>query len=178
MLGVSGDAPPFAAAGGGATQSLAALAKGADRPLLVLPECTTSNNRGLLRFAEVFAGARAPLTDGPALFIACTRFDPPGPLAPSAAQPVPAGPLGPLAHAFALARGLRPAKMAVRLLPPSESPSSGSFLASDLLGPGGANPSVTEACAALIAATGRLKRVAAGWEDKVAFLEFYGSKRK
>jgi hypothetical protein len=183
VLSSAGHAPPFAAAaaaGGsaGVSRSLVDICKAADRPVLVFPECTTSNNRGLLRFADVFPGAGVPCTAGPDLYLACTRYDPPTPLAPSPTQPVPGDALGPLTHAFTLACGLRPARMAVRRLPLSEGPSTGTFLASDVLGPGGTAPSVAEACATLIAAIGRLKRVAAGWEDKVAFLEFYGAKKK
>lgn len=37
---------------------------------------------------------------------------------------------------------------------------------------------LTEACAALIAQLGKMKRVGMGWEDKAAFLELYRQKRK
>lgn len=37
---------------------------------------------------------------------------------------------------------------------------------------------LAEACASLIAQIGKMKRVGLGWEDKVAFLEFYNGKRK
>jgi hypothetical protein len=67
--------------------------------------------------------------------------------------------------------------MSARLLVPSESPSSGAFLASDVLGAGGSG-SVTleEACAVLIAGLGRMKRTGYGWEEKESFLEFYEGK--
>src|SRR5438046_900272 len=35
-------------------RSLESIRKGASRPLVVFPECTTSNGRGLLKFADVF----------------------------------------------------------------------------------------------------------------------------
>jgi hypothetical protein len=80
---------------------------------------------------------------------------------------------------FTVARSLALLPMSVRLLPPSEGPSAPTFLASDVLPVGAvAAPSVADACSALVAQIGKIKRVAAGWEDKVAFLEFYGSKRK
>jgi hypothetical protein len=36
---------------------------------------------------------------------------------------------------------------------------------------------LSEICANLIAQIGKLKRTGMGWEDKVAFLEFYRAKR-
>ena len=70
--------------------------------------------------------------------------------------------------------------MSIRLLAPSESPSSGAFLASDVLpSTRGGTGSVTleEACAMLIAGLGRVKRTGYGWEEKEHFLEFYEGKR-
>jgi hypothetical protein len=66
-----------------------------------------------------------------------------------------------------------PIPMSVRLLSASDSPSSARD-SSD----GQANAELTETCAALVAQIGKLKRVSAGWEDKVAFMQFYSSKRK
>jgi len=40
--------------GGRTTSSLNDIRKRANRPIVVLPECTTSNGRGLLRFSSVF----------------------------------------------------------------------------------------------------------------------------
>lgn len=67
--------------------------------------------------------------------------------------------------------------MSIRLLAPSESPSSGSFLPSDFVS-GRTADVLGECCAALIAQIGKMKRVGLGWEDKAAFLEFYKGKRK
>jgi hypothetical protein len=36
---------------------------------------------------------------------------------------------------------------------------------------------LSEACATLIAQIGKMKRTGMGWEDKVAFLDFYRSKK-
>ena len=69
--------------------------------------------------------------------------------------------------------------MSIRLLAPSESPSSGAFLASDALpaaGGGSGNVTLEEACGMLIAGLGRMKRIAYGWEEKESFLEFYEGK--
>lgn len=80
---------------------------------------------------------------------------------------------------FKLTSTLLPLTLSIRLLAPSESPSSGAFLASEFTTPGSKNDDVlVEACAALIAQIGKMKRVGLGWEDKAAFLEFYKGKRK
>lgn len=44
----------------------------AQRPIVVFPECTTSNGRGLLRFAEVFEGVKVPVKQFN-VFIMCIR---------------------------------------------------------------------------------------------------------
>lgn len=80
---------------------------------------------------------------------------------------------------FKLATTFVPLSLSIRLLAPSESPSSRAFLASEFTIPGGKNDDVlTEACAAIISQIGKMKRVGMGWEDKTAFLEFYKGKRK
>lgn len=43
---------------------------------------------------------------------------------------------------------------------------------------GGGQDILSEACAALIALIGKMKRTGMGWEDKVAFLDFYQGKTK
>ncbi|KAI6003899.1 hypothetical protein EDD15DRAFT_1253542 [Pisolithus albus] len=48
------------------------LRQSAERPVVVFPECTTSNGRGLLRFVDVFEGARVP-TKELQVFIMCIR---------------------------------------------------------------------------------------------------------
>jgi hypothetical protein len=108
------------------------------------------------------------------------RYDPPTALAPTPTYPIPASVLSPLPHAFALSRSLAPIQISVRLLPPSESPNTPGVVISEIIPPHrvGEPGAVEEACATLIAGLGKMKRVGAGWEDKVAFLEFYGSKRR
>ena len=53
-------------------ESLQKRAKSKGRPLLIFPEGTTSNGRGLLRFASVFKGIQVPVKDFP-IFIMCVR---------------------------------------------------------------------------------------------------------
>ena len=64
----------------------------------------------------------------------------------------------------------------------AELPSAGTFIASEVLGANspalGSDGQLTEVCATLIAQIGKMKRVGLGWEDKLAFLEFYRSKRR
>ncbi|GJE84450.1 hypothetical protein PsYK624_005260 [Phanerochaete sordida] len=150
----------------------------ADRPVVVFPECTASNGRGLLRFSNVFPRTTLPVKDFQ-VFIMCVRYDPPTALTPTLSHSIPSNMLNPLPHIFQLASTLLPLTLSIRLLAPSESPSSGAFLASEFAAPGSKNDDVlSEACAALIAQIGKMKRVGLGWEDKVAFLEFYKGKRK
>ena len=52
--------------------SFEAIRMKADRPVVVFPECTTSNGRGLLRFADVFAGIDVPVTRFK-VFVMCVR---------------------------------------------------------------------------------------------------------
>lgn len=53
-------------------KSLDEIRNGANRPIVVFPECTTSNGRGLLRFADVFLGQAVP-TRQYKVFIMCVR---------------------------------------------------------------------------------------------------------
>jgi hypothetical protein len=74
---------------------------------------------------------------------------------------------------------IMPLTLSIRLLAPSESPSSGVFLLSDALPNGGSSEDVlSEVCANLIAQLGKMKRTGMGWEDKALFLEFYRGKQK
>lgn len=54
-------------------KSLEAIRKTADRPIVVFPECTTSNGRGLLRFAEVFDPSTLVPVKGFNVFVMCAR---------------------------------------------------------------------------------------------------------
>ncbi|KAG6813502.1 hypothetical protein H0H92_010527 [Tricholoma furcatifolium] len=54
IITMTGQIPPFGIDNGKTPQSLEQLRQRAARPIVVFPECTTSNGRGLLRFAKVF----------------------------------------------------------------------------------------------------------------------------
>jgi len=43
-------------------------------PIVVFPECTTSNGRGLLRFADVFENERNIPVKGYKIFLMCIRW--------------------------------------------------------------------------------------------------------
>ena len=103
-------------------------------------------------------------------------YDPPTTLAPSLSLSIPSA-LNPLAHVFKLSTSFAPLTLSIRLLAPSESPSSGSFLLSDFL-TGPHEDSLSECCAALIAQIGKFKRTGMGWEDKASFLGFYQDKKR
>ncbi|KIK99255.1 hypothetical protein PAXRUDRAFT_822948 [Paxillus rubicundulus Ve08.2h10] len=156
--------------------TLGDIRKSAERPVVVLPECTTSNGRGLLRFAHVFEGINVP-TKGCDVFVMCIRYDPPTIPQPTLAHPIASPTLNPLRHLFVISSALSPQSMSVRMLPLSESPSSQLFMVNEVV----TNPTIdvlSEACAVLIARIGKMKRVGFGWEDKVAFLTFYRGQRK
>lgn len=54
-------------------KGLEEIRAGADRPIVVFPECTTSNGRGLLRFAEVFDPTTPVPVKAYQVFIMCAR---------------------------------------------------------------------------------------------------------
>lgn len=56
----------------GNSSSLEEIRSSADRPLVIFPECTTSNGRGLLKFAELFKDRPVPVK-GYKVFIMCIR---------------------------------------------------------------------------------------------------------
>jgi hypothetical protein len=108
------------------------------------------------------------------------RYDPPTLYTPTLTCSIPStSALNPLPHIFQVASSLSPAlpqSLSFRLLNPAESPSSGSFLASDVLVGGGQKDELAEASAVLIAQLGKMRITGQAWEDKVAFLEFYRGK--
>lgn len=82
--------------------------------------------------------------------------------------------MNPLPHLFQISTSLALPSMSIRLLAPSESPSSPLFISSEnLSGAADTQDQLAEVCGALIAQIGRFKRIGLGWEDKAKFLEFY-----
>jgi len=70
MISSTGNAP--SALSSVPARSLEDIRQSARRPVVVFPECTTSNNRSLLRFADVFNGASVPVK-GYSIFLMCVR---------------------------------------------------------------------------------------------------------
>ncbi|TFY72754.1 hypothetical protein EVG20_g255 [Dentipellis fragilis] len=155
--------------------SLEDLRRSVDRPIVIFPECTTTNNRGLLKFADVFKGIKVPVKDFQ-VFIACFRYDPPTAFSPTATHSIPTQ-MNPLAHLFTLASSFKPAPLSVRLLSASEGPSSPLFMASEVITADVGDDILAAVCEGLILQLGKFKRLTMGWEDKASFLEFYRQKR-
>ena len=193
ILRLTGLVPPFKGLTGEA-RPLKSIRRDASRPIVVFPECTTSNGRALLRFADVFDEASIPvktfkvfvmcvrwasrLATAPGLIVVI-RYDPPTIYTPTLTCSIPSfSAFNPLAHMFHVASSLSPTlpqSLSIRLLYPAESPSSGSFLASDVLG-GGYKDDLSETCSVLISQLGKMKTTGQAWEDKFAFIEFYRGK--
>lgn len=167
------------------------------RPVMLFPECTTSNGRGLLRFADVLEGFQLPVREFN-IFLMCTRYeiciscamprlteyngriDPPTALAPTLSLSIPhsSSLINIARHTFAIACSLSPHALSIRLISPSESPSSGSFLLSEFPSEKSTKNTLMAVCATLISDVGRLKKMGMGWEDKSLFLDFYTGKAK
>jgi hypothetical protein len=156
--------------------SIEDIRKTARRPIVVFPECTTSNGRGLLRFANVFKMA-VPVK-GFNVFVMCVRYDPPTAFTPSLAHSIPSNFLNPLVHLFSLAASPSPLSISIRLLSLSDSPSSQLFMANEYVSGSPGEDQLTETCVALIAQIGKLKQTGMGWEDKASLLEFYWGKKR
>ncbi|KAG6902288.1 hypothetical protein C0995_001898 [Termitomyces sp. Mi166 len=179
IVGLTGQVPPFGSLGSNSkpTLSFESLRKSADRPIVVFPECTTSNGRGLLRFAQVFR-QEVPVKKYQ-VFVMCVRYDPPTTTRPTPTLSIPSPSLNPLPHLFSLASSVVPPIISIRLLAPSESPSSPLFVVSEIITDFASHDDqLTEVSAVLISQLGKMKRMGMGWEDKASFLDFYKDKRK
>lgn len=93
----------------------------------------------------------------------------------------------PLLHLYTLLSSLSPQSLSVRTLHPLNSPSSPSFLPSEILSatPGGmegvkdGQGAWREAVATVLAETGRVRRVKGmGWVEKAGFLEYIARVRR
>jgi hypothetical protein len=175
----------------GQVRSLEEVRSTSKGPIVVFPECTTSNGRGVLRFAHVFK--QNIQKQNWKIFIMCVRYvfcteassrtdmywgcpdryDPPTSFTPSCACSIPSTPLNPLPHIFKLACSLSSPKIIIRLLDPTESPGSPSFSYADFESTLSYADQLSDCCAYLISQVGRMKQLGLGWEDKTNFLAFY-----
>ncbi|KLO11236.1 hypothetical protein SCHPADRAFT_831421 [Schizopora paradoxa] len=181
IVSLTGNVPPFG--NRDKLESLKSLedlrlkAKSAGRPIVVFPECTTSNGRGILRFGNVFKGISASSLKF-TVFIMCARIDPPSAFAPTLSLSIPSAFLNPLSHIFSIASSPLPRAMSIRLLSPSDSPGSSTFQLNEFANSiGGNSDSLASICATLMGDIGRMKQVGLGWEDKTRFFDFFKSKR-
>ncbi|KAJ1309072.1 hypothetical protein OPQ81_004751 [Rhizoctonia solani] len=187
MMFATGHVPPYGNSTSSITTTIEDIRAQSDRPLVVFPECTTSNGRALIRFADVFIAGKGKHIKHPVkgfkMYIMCARYDPPTPTTPSPTHSIPSqsGTFpNPIPHIITLLFApTLTQSLSIRLVAPSDSPSSGSFMASEVILDSGIAPAdeISEACAVLMAQASKLKRVGMGWEDKAAFLDFY-RKRK
>ncbi|KAG8684225.1 hypothetical protein FRC09_015529 [Ceratobasidium sp. 395] len=186
VIMATGHVPPYGSSSSTITTTIEDIRAKANRPLVVFPECTSSNGRALLRFSDVFVAGTGKHIKHPVkgfkLYIMCARYDPPTSSTPSATHSIPLQSRfpNPISHLFTLLFApTLTQSLSIRLLAPSESPSSGSFMASEVILDSGVAPvdEISEACAVLMAQLAKIKRVGMGWEDKAAFLDFY-RKRK
>ncbi|THH17955.1 hypothetical protein EW146_g2953 [Bondarzewia mesenterica] len=136
--------------------SLEEIRKTASRPVVVFPECTTSNGRGLLRFAELFSGRDVP-TGGCKVFVMCIRYDPPSAFSPTLTHSIPTL-LNPVPHLFTLTTALKPLTASIRLLAPSESPSYPTFLVNEVVSGNIGCDVLWTTCGELIMQMGKLKK--------------------
>ncbi|KIK65364.1 hypothetical protein GYMLUDRAFT_219320 [Collybiopsis luxurians FD-317 M1] len=174
MLRESGRTPTHVATVDAKPRLLEEIRKTSKRPVIVFPECTTSNGRGLLRFADIFRQSLP--VKGWNVFIMCVRYDPPTEVSPTVTHSIPSSLFNPIPHIFTLTSSLTLPALTIRLLAQSESPSSPTFLVSEVVGVSSVRDELAEASAVLISQLGKFKRMTMGWEDKARFLEFYRGK--
>ncbi|QRW16406.1 hypothetical protein RhiXN_04407 [Rhizoctonia solani] len=180
MILATGHVPPYGSSTSTVMATIEDIRAQCDRPLVVLPECTTSNGRALIRFADVFVAGKGKHIKHPVkgfkMYIMCARYA----LFPNGCAA--SGFNDRIRQLLTLLSSFSPLlshNLSIRLVAPSDSPSSGSFMASEVILDNGIAPAdeISEACAVLMAQASKLKRVGMGWEDKAAFLDFY-RKRK
>lgn len=74
----TGQVPPYGSSTSTITTTIEDIRVKADRPLVVFPECTTSNGRALLRFADVFVAGQGRHIKHPVkgfkMYIMCARY--------------------------------------------------------------------------------------------------------
>lgn len=183
LMARSGTLPPLVAEVGNAKvyPTLAAARRAIRAPVVLFPEATTSNGRAVLRLGEGVLSE--DISESGVVWVKFIRHGPPSALLPGATCPLPrAG-----AHfRSVLFTPPLPRASAIRTLHPSMSPSSPSFMPSEILAaqPGGLSSAKDstawrDACAVVLAETGRVRRVPGmGWVEKASFLDYYARSRR
>ncbi|GAA5896627.1 lysophosphatidic acid acyltransferase LOA1 [Sporobolomyces salmoneus] len=140
-------------------ETLEEAIRNARGPVVLFPECTTSNNRALLKFPALSSSNSTKLSPSTKIYILTFKYSPPTPLTPSLTHPIPFPSLGPLPHLFTLLSSPSLQSLSVRRLHPSESSKKLEW--------------ETGGLEELVAATGRFKRLGGlGVREKEGFLEF------
>lgn len=146
-------------------------AKHKGRPLVLFPEGTTTNGRGVIKFIDVFGSSAVNMGKDPwSVWIACVKYPTPTTLAPSATHSIPSQSVPVIPHLLTV----------LLTFPPFLSGLPTSFhLLSPLDAPNPQMSGLTEACAKAVSSLGRLKRVGYDFDDKHAFFGVYfgGSKK-
>ncbi|GAA6007199.1 hypothetical protein JCM11491_003041 [Sporobolomyces phaffii] len=140
-------------------ETLEGALKNSHGPAVLFPECTTSNNRAVLKFPSLSNQALAKLSSATKIFVLAFKYPAPTRLTPSLTHPIPSHSpfLGPIPHLYSMTSSLSLHTLSVRRLHPSESPRKLEW----------------EGLEELVAATGRFKRLGGlGSKEKEAFLEF------
>ncbi|KAK9899706.1 hypothetical protein P389DRAFT_3024 [Cystobasidium minutum MCA 4210] len=147
------------------TEPLDAIVKKAVRPLAILAEGTTSNNRAILKFAT--NGPLPALPEKAQVFLTVLKHDGPSRFRQTVTCPIPATVANPLPQIFSACTSpiIVPRHLLVRIVAPSEAPvlSSSTFW---------------RQAADTMCAVGKLKQTNLGAEEKKAFLEYYFSKSR
>ncbi|RSH89072.1 hypothetical protein EHS25_002738 [Saitozyma podzolica] len=158
-------------------------------PVVLFPEGTTGNGRALLKFADgTLAEGDLGGYDEGIVWIKFFRHSAPTAFAGSATCPLPR----PLRHLLTTLiwtpTPFQRRTLTVRTLHPAASPSSPSFLPTEILAsaPGGlegvgkdGTGVWREAIATVMAETGRVRRVRGmGWVEKSAFLEYWSNTKR
>ncbi|WWC69859.1 uncharacterized protein I206_103802 [Kwoniella pini CBS 10737] len=160
-----------------------------NKPIVFFPEGTTSNGRSLLKFPEgileenEFSGKG----DDGLIWIKYIRHSPPTQFSSPAPCPIPK-PGKHILSSLYTPTPISKRTMHIRTLHPSASPSSPSFLPSEILNnaPGGIDSTFKdpkaawrEAIAIVLAETGRVRRTKGmGWVEKGQFLEYWEKRNK
>lgn len=182
LLARTGSLPPTEEVlAAGSYKTLKGARRGEKRVVVLLAEGTTSNGRAVLKFPEgVLEEGDIGRDDEGIVWLKFFRHAPPTPLSAPSTSPLPLTALSTFNH---LSQLPIPKSLHIRTLHPSHSPSSPSFLPSEILSntPGGfegvgknGEGAWREGVAVTLAELGRVRRVRGmGWVEKSGFLGYY-----
>ncbi|ORX35559.1 hypothetical protein BD324DRAFT_652110 [Kockovaella imperatae] len=186
LLRRTGDVPPTAATPPpGMYKTLRDARRTERRPVAMFPEGTTGNGRAVLWFGVDVLDDEDIGGDQPGqVYVKAFKHSAPTTFAPTATCSLPQ-PLYHLLTSLLFTPSPFPSRsLLVRTLHPSASPSSPSFLPSEVLALG-QGPSLKygrgawrEAIEIVLAETGKIRRVRLGWVEKAELIAFWRGKRR